>query len=143
MTLTERISKLVQSLSVGIPEREFCFQLAFLGVIISEPFYIFGRCGSGKSLLTKRLIATFRNPKVLKFGKREMDFPEKLAGYDIIIFKGFNPASETTKHNLQVAIQDREDIPLVILGEIRPETAMRQTGMADRITLTITLRSPR
>ena len=139
MTLTERISKLLQSLSVGIPEREFCFQLAFLGVIISEPFYIFGRCGSGKSLLTKRLIATFRDPKVLKFGKRQKDFPEKLSGFDMIIFHGFNPLSELTKHNLQVAIQDREDIPLFISGDVRPETAMRQTGMADRITLSITL----
>lgn len=139
MTLTERISKLLSSLSVGIPEREFCFQLAFLSIIISEPFYVYGRCGSGKSLLTKRLIATFTDPKVLKFGKRHKEFPEKLNGYDLIIFNGFNPEDAETKRRLQIAAQDREDIPLFILGDIRPETALRQAGLADRIPLTISL----
>lgn len=139
MTLTERISTLLQTLSVGIPEREFCLQLAFLSIIISEPFYIYGRCGSGKSLLSKRLIASFTDPKVLKFGKRHKDFPEKLTGYDLIIFNGFNPEDAETKRKLQIAVQDREDIPLFILGEIRPETAMRQAGLSDRIPLTITL----
>lgn len=139
MTLTERISKLLSTLSVGIPEREFCFQLAFLSIIISEPFYVYGRCGSGKSLLTKRLIATFSDPKVLKFGKRHKDFPEKLTGYDLIIFNGFNPEDAESKRKLQIAAQDREDIPLFILGDIRPETALRQAGLADRIPLTISL----
>lgn len=139
MTLTERISKLLSTLSVGIPEREFCFQLAFLSIIISEPFYVYGRCGSGKSLLTKRLIATFTDPKVLKFGKRHKEFPEKLSGYDLIIFNGFNPEDAETKRKLQIAAQDREDIPLFILGDIRPETALRQAGLADRIPLTISL----
>lgn len=139
MTLTERISKLLNTLSIGIPEREFCFQLAFLSIIISEPFYIYGRCGSGKSLLSKRLVATFTDPKVLKFGKRHKEFPEKLNGFDLIIFNGFNPEDTETKRKLQIAAQDREDIPLIILGEIRPETAMRQAGLGDRIPLTITL----
>lgn len=139
MTLTERISTLLKTLSVGIPEREFCLQLAFLSVIIGEPFYIFGRYGSGKSLLTKRLIATFHDAKVLKFGKRPVDFPDSLNGYDMIIFSGINPADESTQHKVQVALQDREGIPLFISGDIRPESVMRQIGIADRSILSITL----
>lgn len=139
MTLNERISTLLQTLSAGIPEREFCFQLAFLSVIIGEPFYIFGRYGSGKSLLTKRIIATFRDPKVLKFGKRPKDFPENLGDYDMIIFSGVNPSDESIQRKVQVALQDRDGIPLFISGDVRPESAMRQIGIADRSILTITL----
>lgn len=139
MNIKERISTLLNSLSVGIPEREFCFQLAFLIIVIGEPFYIYGRCGSGKSLLTKRLIATFSNPKVLKFGKHFKEFPEKLTGYDLIIFNNFNPEDADSKKKLQIAAHEREGIPLIILGDIRPESALRQAGLADRIPITISL----
>lgn len=76
MNLTERIALLLQKLSAGMPEREFWFQLAFLGIIINEPFYIFGRSGSGKSLLAKRLVSCIRKPKILSFGKKSTKYPE-------------------------------------------------------------------
>lgn len=139
MTLTERIALLLQKLSAGMPEREFWFQLAFLGIIINEPFYIFGRSGSGKSLLAKRLISCLRKPKLLSFGKKTTKYPDSISDRDLIIFNDFNPQDETLKQNLQIAMQEKGDIPLFILGDSRPESAMRLSGLADRITLTITL----
>ena len=59
MALKQRITELMEQLSVGIPEREYCIQLAFLTMIIGEPFYIYGRSGSGKGIILDRLIAAF------------------------------------------------------------------------------------
>lgn len=139
MNLTERIALLLQKLSAGMPEREFWFQLAFLGIIINEPFYIFGRSGSGKSLLAKRLVSCIRKPKILSFGKKSTKYPDSISDSDLIIFHDFNPQDEVLKQNLQIAMQEKGDIPLFILGDIRPESAMRLSELADKITLTITL----
>lgn len=46
MTLTQRISELLQALNNGIPERETCIQLGFLATVTSEPFFIYGRAGA-------------------------------------------------------------------------------------------------
>ena len=43
MTLTKRITELLQALSAGIPEREFCIQLGFLATLVGEPFYLYGK----------------------------------------------------------------------------------------------------
>ena len=41
MTLTKRISELMQAITASIPEREFCIQLGFLTTLVGEPFYLY------------------------------------------------------------------------------------------------------
>jgi MoxR-like ATPase len=139
MTLTKRITELLQALSAGIPEREFCIQLGFLATLVGEPFYLYGRSGSGKSLVIDRLEAAFKNAKILKLGKREHELPEKIEGYDLIIFQSFDPFNEQNKNNVHIALDYRHKASLVISGDLRPEVALNRTEITDKISLIVTL----
>lgn len=139
MTLTKRISELLLALSNGIPEREVCFQLGFLAAINGEPFYLFGRSGSGKNLLADRLVSAFKNAKILRMGRRQQVFPNNLASFDAIIFQNFNPLDEETKENVKSALTDRENAPLIITSDQRPEVTLSRADITDRITLSIAL----
>lgn len=139
MTLTERISELLQAMNNGIPERESCIQLAFLATVTNEPFFVYGRSGSGKSLLTDRLSQAFKESHVLKMGRRQQTFPNKLNAFDLIIFQNFNPADEESKENLQIALHDRENAALVVSSDQRPESVLSRAEITDHITLTVAL----
>ena len=139
MTLKQRISALMDSLAKGIPEREYCVQLAFLTMIINEPFYIYGRSGSGKGIVLDRLIAAFRNAKALKIGRRQQEVPSRFNAYDIIIFQSYDPNNQNLKNWVQIALQDRDHIPLIISGDIRPEVALTRGDIIDKLALTVSL----
>jgi len=139
MTLTQRIHDLLQVLCADFPERESCLSLGFLAAVNSEPFYLYGRTGSGKNLLAKRLIAAFKEAKILQVGTRQHDFPTKLNVFDLIIFHNFNPIDDSTKENVRNALQDRENASVILSSDIRPENAMGRAEIADEITLTITM----
>lgn len=139
MTLKERIAKLMDELAVGIPEREYCIQLAFLTMIIGEPFYIYGRSGSGKAIVLDRLIAAFKNAKALKVGRRQQDIPAKLSDYDIVLFQSYDPSNENMKNWVQIALQDRDGTPLIVSGDIRPEVALTRGDIIDKLALTVSL----
>ena len=139
MTLTKRISELMQAITANIPEREFCIQLGFLATLVGKPFYLYGRSGSGKALVIDRITSAFRNVKILKLGKREQELPPSLDSYDIVIFQSFNPFEEKNKANVHIAIEDRSKASLIISGDIRPEVALNRTEITDKITLIVAL----
>ena len=139
MALKQRITELMDQLSVGIPEREYCIQLAFLTMIIGEPFYIYGRSGSGKGIVLDRLIAAFKNAKALKVGRRQQEVPSKFIDYDIIVFKSYDPSNENIRNWVQIALQDRDHIPLIVSGDIRPEVALTRGDIIDKLALTVSL----
>ncbi|MBR4617374.1 MAG: hypothetical protein IKO55_17325, partial [Kiritimatiellae bacterium] len=139
MALKQRITELMEQLSVGIPEREYCIQLAFLTMIIGEPFYIYGRSGSGKGIILDRLIAAFKDAKALKVGRRQQEVPSKLNAYDIIVFKSYDPSNENIRNWVQIALQDRDRIPLIVSGDIRPEVALTRGDIIDKLALTVSL----
>ena len=139
MTLKQRIAKLMDELAVGIPEREYCIQLAFLTMIIGEPFYIYGRSGSGKGIVLDRLIAAFKDAKALKVGRRQQDVPAKLSEYDIVVFQSYDPSNENMKNWVQIALQDRDGTPLIVSGDIRPEVALTRGDIIDKLALTVSL----
>lgn len=139
MTLTQRISELLQALNNGIPERESCIQLGFLATVTNEPFFVYGRSGSGKSLLADRLTQAFKEPRVLKIGRRQQAFPSKLGSFDFISFQNFNPIDEVAKENVQIALHDRENAALLISSDQRPESVLSRAEISDQITLTISL----
>lgn len=139
MALKQRITELMEQLSVGIPEREYCIQLAFLTMIIGEPFYIYGRSGSGKGIVLDRLIAAFKDVKALKVGRRQQEVPSKFNAYDIIVFKSYDPSNENIRNWVQIALQDRDRIPLIVSGDIRPEVALTRGDIIDKLALTVSL----
>ena len=139
MALKQRITELMEQLSVGIPEREYCIQLAFLTMIIGEPFYIYGRSGSGKGIVLDRLIAAFKDAKALKVGRRQQEVPSRFNAYDIIVFKSYDPSNENIRNWVQIALQDREQIPLIVSGDIRPEVALTRGDIIDKLALTVSL----
>ena len=138
MTLTQRIQNLMTTLCDDFPERESCLQLGFLATLNNEPFYLYGRSGSGKSLLISRLSAAFKDAKILSMGCRRQEVPDNLESLDLIIFNNFDP-EDTSKESLRTAIQYRQNATIVLSSDIRPENAMGRAEIADYITLTIFL----
>ena len=139
MTITKRISELLQSMMVGIPERELYIQLAFLTMFIGEPFYLYGRAGSGKGLILERLSASFKNAKVLKMGKRQQELPAKLDSYDIIIFQNFDPTLDFVKKDVHAALAERGNASFIVAGDVRPEVALTRSDIIDKLALTVAL----
>ena len=123
MNLTKRISELMASLVTGIPEREFQVQLGFLASLLGEPFYLYGRSGSGKGLILERLVAAFKNAKALKIGSREQDMPDNLGSYDFIQFLAYDPRDEKTKDNAKIAMEDHGKASVIFSSAMRPEDA--------------------
>lgn len=139
MTLTQRIQDLLQNLCSDFPEREPCLRLGFLAAVNNEPFYLYGRTGSGKNLLTSRLVSAFKDPKVLQVGSRQNDFPPKVNAFDLIIFQNFNPINDITKENVRNSLQYRDNASVILSSDIRPENAMGRAEIADEVTLTISM----
>ncbi|MCQ2063946.1 MAG: hypothetical protein MJY99_11495 [Fibrobacter sp.] len=139
MTLTKRIYELMNALSAGIPEREFCIQLGFLTALVSEPFYLYGRSGSGKGLVLDRIQAAFKDAKVLRIGKREHDFPGRLDTFDMIIFQSYNALDDNAKAKVHIALEDKKKAALIISGDLRPEVALNRSEITDKITLIVAL----
>ena len=137
MTLSSRIQNLMQTLCQEFPERQDRLQLAFLAAINNEPFYLYGRAGSGKGFLIGRLLSAFKKNNILKIRNRQQDFPASLEGYDVIWFKDFNPIDDSTKDNVRNALQNRKNTTLILCSDVRPENAMGRADIADEITLTI------
>ncbi len=124
MTLTQRIQELLQNLCVDFPERESCLRLGFLAAVNNEPFYLYGRTGSGKNLLTSRLISAFKDARVLQVGSRQHDFPAKVSDFDLIIFQNFNPIDDSTKENVRNSLRYSNNATVILSSDIRPENAM-------------------
>ncbi len=139
MTLTKRISELVAALCTGVPERESCIQLGFLATVTGAPIYLYGRSGSGKSLIADRLAASYKNARVLKIGRRQEDFPTKLNGFDVIVFKNINIQDDELKENVHSAIHGRENASMILIGDQRPESTLSRLEITDHIVLTISL----
>lgn len=139
MTLTQRIAELLRALNNGIPEREACIQLAFLATVTGEPFFVYGRSGSGKTMLTDRVSKAFKDAKVLKMNRRQHQLPENLSEMDFIAFQDFNPADDAAKENLQEALHSRNGAALTISSDQRPESVLSRAEITDQITLTVSL----
>lgn len=139
MTLTKRIHELLITMSSDLPEREGCLQLAFLAAITGEPFYLYGRPGSGKGLLINRLTSVFKNAKILQLGNHQQPLPEGPLSQDIVIFQNFEPSNDTIKENVKSVLLNGNDTELILSSDIRPENAMGRANIADEITLTISM----
>ena len=137
MTLSSRIQNLMQALCQEFPERQDRLQLAFLAAINNEPFYLYGRAGSGKSFLIKRLLSAFKKVRILQMGTHIQQLPETLDDYDVVLFQGFNPIDDASKDNVRNALQNRNNTTLILSSDVRPENAMGRADIADEITLTI------
>ena len=139
MNLRQRISEILQIITQNIPEREYYVQLAFLTALIQEPFYLYGRAGCGSSLFTRRISSAFKNPKILRLGKKQKHLPEDFSDYNIIVFDNFSPNDEEIKNALQIVIHDHENCSIIILGDQKPESILCRSEVSDQITLTIML----
>ena len=133
------MSQLLQSLEAGITEREFCFELTFLATILKEPVYLYGRSGSGKSLIIKRIWAAFKDGKVFIVNKRHPNFPEHLQDYGIVTFQSFDGTDEMYKKNAQIGLCYKDDYSLIITGAQRPEVALNAAEIAYKMPLIVSV----
>lgn len=139
MTLTKRIFELLQIITKDIPEREYFIELGFLSSIVGEPFYLFGRPGSGRTLITKRITEAFKNPKILTISKDKPEDSFAPNSFDFIIFSNFDPIDDESKARLQKALLNRNKKAVAISGSQRPEVALNRAEVSDLITLTLML----
>lgn len=139
MTLTKRISDLLQIITSDIPEREYYIELGFLSTIIGETYYLFGRPGSGRTLITSRITSAFKNPKILSIVRNQGDVKIEPDSFDLITFHNFDPLDASSKSNLQKALLNRNHKTVAISGSQRPEVALNRADVNDLITLTLIL----
>lgn len=139
MTLSKRIFELLQIITNNIPEREYFIELGFLSTVIGEPFYLFGRPGSGRTLITSRITSAFKNPKILTIDKSIDDVKIDPSTFDLAIFYNFDPLDEKSKTNLQKALLNRDKKTVIISGCQRPEVALNRAEVSDLITLSLML----
>lgn len=139
MTLKNRISELLQALNNGVPERQSCFQLGFLATFTNEPIFVYGRSGSGKTLLMERLAKAYKNVRILRMGRRQQPLPATLEDYDVIAFSDFNPNDDTAKENVQDALHNHRDAAIIVSSDQRPESVLSRAEIVDHITLTISI----
>ena len=139
MNLRQRFAEILQIITKNIPEREYHVQLGFLTTLIQEPFYLYGRPGSGTSLIIRRISSAFKDAKVLRLGKKQKQLPDNLNDFTQIIFDNFSPNDEQIKSNLQIAIHDHGKKSIIISGNQKPESALSKSEVTDQVTLTIML----
>ena len=72
-------------------------------------------------------------------GRRQQEVPSKFVDYDIIVFKSYDPSNENIRNWVQIALQDRDSIPLIVSGDIRPEVALTRGDIIDKLALTVSL----
>ena len=94
---------------------------------------------AGKAIVIDRLVAAFKNAKVLRFGRRVQEIPSKLSDYNLIVFQSYDVTNERQKESVQIALQDRAGTPVIISGDLRPEVALTRGEIVDKIALTVAL----
>lgn len=139
MALKERINSLLVALKNGIVERDAFLQIIFLSILTNQPIYIFGRSGSGKSLLVKRAKQAFKANNTLFFGKRDRVLPEQISEYDMVQFVGFDGAESLTQKAIKIILQEFEDKPIILSGERRAESTLSEAGIIDAINISLAL----
>ena len=102
MNLRQRFAEILQIITKNIPEREYHVQLGFLTTLIQEPFYLYGRPGSGTSLIIRRISSAFKDAKVLRLGKKQKQLPDNTSDFNQIIFDNFSPNDEQIKSNIKI-----------------------------------------
>ena len=139
MTITERISKLMNILTQGLMDREDLVRLGFLSIIAEQPIYLYGRSGSGKKIIIDRLIKAFRAPKVQQFGRRNHQVTEKSEPYSITIYNSFDGSNPSMANSVQIIMEERLTRALILSGHQRPDVALNEAGIADCIHLVLSI----
>ncbi len=139
MAVKERIKSLMKALQQGIVERDVFLQIIFLSILTNQPIYIFGRPGSGKSLLVKRAKQAFAAKRTLRFGKRFRTLPDKLEAFDLVYFMSFDGSDEETRNAANIVFQEFEDRPIILSGSRRPESNLSEAGVIDSINISLSL----
>lgn len=139
METKKRISELLGLLTNGLFDRGPIFELAFLSVFTEQSTYIFGRSGSGKNIIAKRLVQAFRDPNVLTFGKRQQEIPNEFNDYQIVLFQGFDSKSPICSSFVNIALQEKAGRSLLMISKDRPEVALNRAGVGDQILFVLSL----
>ena len=139
MEIKNRISELLGLLTNGLFDRGPIFELAFLSVFSEQSTYIFGRSGSGKNIIAKRLVQAFRDPNVLTFGKRQQEIPDEFNDYQIVLFQGFDSKSPICSSFVNIALQEKAGRSLLMISKDRPEVALNRAGVGDQILFVLSL----
>ncbi len=139
MELKSRIQELMQFLTHDIVERDSFIHIIFLSFLTNQSIYVYGRSGTGKSLLVRRVTKAFATNKTLKFGKRIQALPENLDEYEVMYFADFDRSEEEIKKILRIAFYELNEKALVITGCSRPERVFSEIGVLDKLNIALQL----
>src|SRR5574344_2531163 len=137
MTLPICIRQLIAILIKGLPDRESIVQLGLLSVITEQPIVIYGRSGSGKKIIMRRIGNGFRAPNQQEFGHRNAVITGKVEPKDIIVFNSFESDNAEMVHSVQIVLEEHLSRALVLITRERPDIALNKAGFADSIHLVL------
>lgn len=78
--LKDRISKIIESISAGMHEREEIMAVALLGALSGQNTFLFGPPGTAKSLISRRLACAFKNPEYFECLMNRFTEPSEVVG---------------------------------------------------------------
>lgn len=78
--MQKRIASLLKQLTEGIHERDQIMAVSLLGAIAGHNTFLFGPPGTAKSLISRRLVCAFENPKYFEYLMNRFSTPEEVFG---------------------------------------------------------------
>lgn len=79
-SLTQRISKLIESISHGMHEREEIMAVTLLAALSGQNTFLYGPPGTAKSLISRRLASAFDNPNYFECLMNRFTDPNEVVG---------------------------------------------------------------
>ena len=78
--LQPRITKIIQTISKGMHEREEIMAVALLGALSGQNTFLFGPPGTAKSLISRRLACAFKEPSYFECLMNRFTEPSEVVG---------------------------------------------------------------
>jgi len=79
-SLTQRISKLIESISHGMHEREEIMAVTLLAALSGQNTFLYGPPGTAKSLISRRLASAFESPNYFECLMNRFTEPNEVVG---------------------------------------------------------------
>lgn len=138
--MQKKILRMVESVRSGLLERDEEASLGLLCVLAGEPLYIFGRPGTGKSLLAQRLLGVLSDVAVTVHSPCNLDQGTTLNTTDALLLDNLHWQDSQSLLNIKCLLDVHEIHSLVATGLAPPEDSLGNNPTMDAFVARVVLR---